>query len=74
MTSAGGWKTRLTVGSFQMDNHMARAHFPVVLRPAEDEDATLTSEPAKKCVPACVQRGVVCYGQIETHADRKSNS
>jgi len=51
VTSAGGWKTRLTVGSFQVDNHMARAHFPVVLRPAEEEeDAVASEQAANKCV------------------------
>lgn len=50
VTSAGGWKTRLTVGSFQVDNHMARAHFPVVLRPADEEDGAGQERAADKYV------------------------
>jgi len=42
----GGLRSRLTVGSFQVDNHMARAHFAVVLRPADDEHALLAPHPS----------------------------
>jgi len=52
------WQGHLSLGSVQMDNHVAEAHFPVVLRPAdvtgEFDNLSPTRNGGKSPKPPCI--------------------